>query len=323
MNKLPKWFLTKGLPAYTDHESATAIEQTYKLYQSMNTLIEEYNGFVDSTNNTIEEFINKYNGDIEVFATSLRQEFQDFIDVIDLKIGEFDKYLAVDNELDPNSQHPVSNEVITHYFRMAEQYTNTKFHEVDERLQVVEKTSGEKVVKHINFNTEFCLSLKDNEFHNANLIVAEDAIRDENYAGVEYNDDGNTDVLILDFSDCGYGDVDLEYGYHIAITGIKSNAKIFIKQWSYTSHINLHLVTKDMYRYDYLTRQYCGEEVSNHISSIFWTDAYPGDDSTSEVLFSFVNVNSTFDMLIEFERLGNGYDSHLHVKMSDIIFGEL
>lgn len=90
MRKLPKWCITDTFPSLYDNESATAIEQTAKLYGAVNDMIDEYNAWVDKINNTIEEFINDTNADYETFKVALRQEFQDFIDVVDLKLRSQD-----------------------------------------------------------------------------------------------------------------------------------------------------------------------------------------------------------------------------------------
>lgn len=98
MDLLPLWVLTDTHPAFYDSESATALEQTAKIYGAMNQLISEYNSFVDSTNEKIKKFIEKTEEDYEIFKVSMRQEFQDFIDVIDLKIKEQDDIIKKFNE---------------------------------------------------------------------------------------------------------------------------------------------------------------------------------------------------------------------------------
>lgn len=87
MEKLPHWRITDKFPAVYDLESATAIEMTAKLYGAMNTLIDEYNKFVDNVNANIEAFENDTKEHFNEFAISLSQEFQTFINVIDLKIA--------------------------------------------------------------------------------------------------------------------------------------------------------------------------------------------------------------------------------------------
>lgn len=93
MNLLPHWVLTDKNPAFYDSESATALEQTAKIYGAMNTLIKEYNDFVDRINSQIVEFQNGQIADYELFQTAIRQEFQDFIDTIDLRMRDAESYM--------------------------------------------------------------------------------------------------------------------------------------------------------------------------------------------------------------------------------------
>lgn len=86
MDKLPKWVLPGNKHAIYDSESVTAITMTAKLYAKMNELIEEYNGFADRWNETITEFTTITNDNAESFKVGLRQEFQDFIDTVNLQI---------------------------------------------------------------------------------------------------------------------------------------------------------------------------------------------------------------------------------------------
>ena len=88
MLNLPKWGLTNPFPAFLDVESGTAIEQTAKVYAAMQQLIDEYNAFVDSVTAQINEFTTDTKADHKEFETALRQEFQDFIDAVDLKIAQ-------------------------------------------------------------------------------------------------------------------------------------------------------------------------------------------------------------------------------------------
>lgn len=92
MKLLPQWVLTHLKPGFYDVESGTTIEQTAKVYKAMNELIEEYNTFVDNWNTRIEEFNSGVISDNEAFRIALRQEFQDFIDVVALKVTELEHY---------------------------------------------------------------------------------------------------------------------------------------------------------------------------------------------------------------------------------------
>lgn len=87
---LPKWCISNKNPGFYDTESASAIEQTAKLHKTMQELIEDYNAFADEMNAKIIEFIDGSEQDQEEFAVGLRQEFQDFIDTIDLKLKDIE-----------------------------------------------------------------------------------------------------------------------------------------------------------------------------------------------------------------------------------------
>lgn len=93
VNRLPHWCITDLQPAFYDTDSLTAVEQTGRVYAKVSELITSYNEFVDSINKHIEEFENGINKSIEVFEIELRQEFQDFIDIIDLKLQDIDSDL--------------------------------------------------------------------------------------------------------------------------------------------------------------------------------------------------------------------------------------
>lgn len=93
MYTLPLWVLPNSKPGFYDTESATAIEQTAKLYRAMQDLIEEYNSFATRVNEEIEKFMSGTEKDYDVFKVALRQEFQDFIDVIELKYKNQDQII--------------------------------------------------------------------------------------------------------------------------------------------------------------------------------------------------------------------------------------
>lgn len=94
MKQLPHWSITDKFPAFYDTESATAIEQTAKIYAKMQELINEVNKFIDEVNAYVVEFGETTETNAEEFAVGLRQEFQDFIDVIDLKVTGQDQEIA-------------------------------------------------------------------------------------------------------------------------------------------------------------------------------------------------------------------------------------
>lgn len=86
INQLPNWCLTNENPSFYETESATAIEMVAKLYAKVQELIKEHNTFTDEMTKAFEEFKKAVNDNFNVFSVELRQEFQDFIDVIELKV---------------------------------------------------------------------------------------------------------------------------------------------------------------------------------------------------------------------------------------------
>lgn len=88
--RLPHWVIPNKFPAFYDSESVTAIEMTAKIYKHVENLIDDYNKFVDNMNKAIEDFENGVTTDVELFKVSIRQEFQDFIDIVELKLKDQD-----------------------------------------------------------------------------------------------------------------------------------------------------------------------------------------------------------------------------------------
>ena len=94
MQLLPKIYLHDNKYTFYDMDAKTMLELASTLHGAMNALIADYNAFVDNTNKLLEDFMNDANADREVFETAMRQEFQDFIDIIDLKMQEQDGTIA-------------------------------------------------------------------------------------------------------------------------------------------------------------------------------------------------------------------------------------
>lgn len=98
MFKLPNWCITKNKPGFYDTESATAIEQTAKLYAAMQEVIEEHNTFIENITKKFEDFKTDTNADGELFRVGIRQEFQDFIDVVELRLKEIKQSIKLTDE---------------------------------------------------------------------------------------------------------------------------------------------------------------------------------------------------------------------------------
>ena len=91
MRFLPNWCLTNRHPAFHDVESMTAIEQTAKVYAAMNELIKEHNEFMENMETRLSDLLKNIEEDHDVYNVAMRQEFQDFINIIDLKVVEMNK----------------------------------------------------------------------------------------------------------------------------------------------------------------------------------------------------------------------------------------
>lgn len=86
LRHLPHWVLTDTLPAFYDCESATAIQQTAKLYGKIQELITTYNDFVRDVNRYITEFEEGIIKDFNCFQNCVIKTMNDYIESIDTKI---------------------------------------------------------------------------------------------------------------------------------------------------------------------------------------------------------------------------------------------
>lgn len=87
---LPKWYLNHNRPTFYDTDSGTMLELAGNMYGKMNEIIADYNEFVDDTNRTVTEKLTEYEQSINEGRRALRQEFQDFIDIVDMKINKLE-----------------------------------------------------------------------------------------------------------------------------------------------------------------------------------------------------------------------------------------
>mgnify|MGYP006923193589 CR=1 FL=1 len=102
LRHLPHWVLTDTLPAFYDCESATAIQQTAKLYGKIQELITIYNDFVRDINRYITEFEEGIIKDFNCFQNCVIKTMNDYIESIDTKINLQDLNIA--NKFDEQDQ---------------------------------------------------------------------------------------------------------------------------------------------------------------------------------------------------------------------------
>lgn len=124
MIKLPLWVLPNNFPAIFDTESHTAIEMTSRLYGAINDFVNEYNHFATETTQALNEHLENYSKANETFRTGLRQEFQDFIDTINLKV------MALEN---------ISNQAIVTYKNEITNMFNLYKADVSEVKEILEQ----------------------------------------------------------------------------------------------------------------------------------------------------------------------------------------
>lgn len=86
MKEFPKFKVKDSEGAFYDADSVTMLEVASKLYGKMNEIITEFNALTEHVNSVIDQFNTSYKKDQEAFETSLRQEFQDFIDTVGMKL---------------------------------------------------------------------------------------------------------------------------------------------------------------------------------------------------------------------------------------------
>lgn len=87
MEEFPKLKTRNHEPAFYDADTVTVLEATAKVYGKLNEVIAEFNRLSDHVNQTLEAFSKASAEERKVFETALRQEFQDFIDTVDLKLN--------------------------------------------------------------------------------------------------------------------------------------------------------------------------------------------------------------------------------------------
>ena len=74
MNRLPPWNIPATSPAVFDLESATALEQTARIYDTMNKLIEEWNKMIEQLSD-FEKSETESREDFELKITKVMNEF--------------------------------------------------------------------------------------------------------------------------------------------------------------------------------------------------------------------------------------------------------
>lgn len=170
---LPHWCFTATLPAFYDTESGTAIEQTARLHGVVESLINDYNKYVDEINKTINEFIESSDKDFECFTNKIIKICHDYIKMIDEKIKMQDSVIADAVNYMKTNLGTTLTEVIRSMRDSGElnEYVLSAFDDVVDRLTSLEtfKTNTEtKLTELDTFKTNSEIRLNDLETFNTN-----------------------------------------------------------------------------------------------------------------------------------------------------------
>lgn len=113
--KLPPWSIPDMHPTFFDNESATAIEMVAKIYGVVQTIADEYTSFSERIETLMNQYTDGANEELENFKVGLRQEFQDFIDIVNRKMKGYEIQLkeAVD-AMTENIEQTVNNYIAEH-----------------------------------------------------------------------------------------------------------------------------------------------------------------------------------------------------------------
>lgn len=91
---LPAWTLTDLQSAFYDSESATVLQQMAKVYAKIQELLNDYNAFVNETNNTIIKFQSGIITDFNEFKNCIIKTMNNYIATIDTKVTNQDTQIA-------------------------------------------------------------------------------------------------------------------------------------------------------------------------------------------------------------------------------------
>ncbi len=104
---LGQHFLSPIEPAFYDANSKSYLELIANFHAKLNECVTEINTFTESMNNQMDEFLVADEKAKQEHMTAIRQEYQDFIDVINLKVME------LENQIDNAEEYMRTNIIAT------------------------------------------------------------------------------------------------------------------------------------------------------------------------------------------------------------------
>lgn len=125
ISPLPKWNLRNNAPSFYSTDAVTMLELAARLHASMNKLIDDYNERSEALEARLTEFETGAREDMETHETSIRQEFQDFIDIVNLKVLDVEQAIEnLSDQIANISSEKIKEEVMTEITPMFEEINN-------------------------------------------------------------------------------------------------------------------------------------------------------------------------------------------------------
>lgn len=95
--QIPNWCLTNMSPAFYDTESLSVLEQTARLYKTIQNLINDYNNFSNELVTNSNNFSSELRAAQEEFVNNMNEVIHDYIRMLDEKINIIDSEVENQN----------------------------------------------------------------------------------------------------------------------------------------------------------------------------------------------------------------------------------
>lgn len=143
LKHLPHWVLTDPQPAFYDCESATAVQQTAKIYAKIQELITLYNEFTKEVNRYITEFEDGIIKDFNCFQNCIIKTINDYIESIDTKINLQDSKIQDAVDYMKNNIIQTATNVITEAIENGDINVAVTYDEPTESLNILVTREGD------------------------------------------------------------------------------------------------------------------------------------------------------------------------------------
>jgi hypothetical protein len=135
---LPNWAYLDSRYAFSDTESATAVEQTAKLYKKIQELITTWNTFEIDFRNELDSFKKDITDKETCFENSMVTLIHNYIHQIDDTIARQNIFI----EDVKNNMIEVSRDIVESMFENGEVTITTYYNEETESLDLIAGTNG-------------------------------------------------------------------------------------------------------------------------------------------------------------------------------------